>query len=129
MVRLQVNAGKQIATAKKESDGTNIEDLNNQTNGGVFSQLIHGEAFEENVDIDFLDLPVGDGEIELGFAFLQPGEWGRVNGLPVRKYNIDTLKEQGIKAIRYNGSMVDVDADTYKYRWKKMIGPVDGNFV
>src|SRR5450759_189258 len=344
VVKLQVNAEKQIATAKKEFDGTNIEDLNNQTNGGVFSQLIHGEAFEENVDIDFLNLPVGDyvkvyvildetrkphffsvanaytrpawnnltekydfnskdiysmvypdpprqipgqtqaqpprqsgpmkigplkfydrfmpydsipvnireelmrringndqisrywtkiltgnvsyqfelkrgdtymgrqdqiirfldgtgecgifnaglnkqginleagknfegvlrlkakgpynlylslrdengkvlaeqpyqlkgdgswekvsfdltptagtpkgrfgialkskGEIELGFAFMQLGEWGRVNGLPVRKYIIDALKKQGIKAIRYNGSMVDVGADTYMY--------------
>ncbi|MBN2863430.1 MAG: hypothetical protein JXN62_09735 [Bacteroidales bacterium] len=359
VVKLQVNAKKQIATAKKEFNGTNIEDLNNQTNGGVFSQLIHGEAFEENIDIDFLNLNVSDyvkvyvilderriphffsvsnaytrptwnnltekydfnskdifamvypdppppipgltapqpgqaqssgqvkpfnigplkfygrfmpfdsipspmkeellrringneqvsrywtkilsgnvkyqfelkrgdaymgrqdqiirfldgtgecgifnaglnkqginlvadknfegvlrlkskdpntlylslrdengkilaekpyqlkgggswekltfdlipnagtpkgrfgitlkskGEIELGFAFMQPGEWGRVNGLPVRKFIIDALKEQGIKAIRYNGSMVDVGADTYLYRWKNMIGPID----
>ena len=359
IVRLQVFAGNQIAMAKKEFNGTNIEDLNNQTNGGVFSQLIHGEAFEENVDIDFLNLPLRDyvkvyvilderriphffsvsnaytrpvwnnltekydfnskdiysmvypdppqlipgltapqsaqnqasgsvrpfnirplkfygrfmpfdsippsikeellkringdeqvsrywtkilsgnvdyqfelkrgdaymgrqdqvirflggagecgiynaglnkqginlvtgkdydgilrlksqapvtvylslrdeegrilaekpcqlkgdsswekvtfslipsastpkgrfgialknkGEIELGFAFMQPGEWGRVDGLPVRKFIIDALKEQGIKSIRYNGSMVDVGADTYLYRWKKMIGPID----
>jgi hypothetical protein len=352
-VKLHVNAGKQIATSKKEFNGTNIEDLNNQTNGGVFSQLIHGEAFEENIDIDFLNLPVNEyvkvyvilderrlphffsvsnaytratwnnltdkydfnskdiygmvhpdpprqipgqtpppparietfkigplrfywrfmvydsipapireelvkringndqisrywtkilsgnvnyqfelkrgnaymgrqdqiirfldgtgecgifnaglnkqginleagknfegvlrlkakqpsnlyltlrdengkilaekpyqlkgdgswekvsfdltpsegtpkgrfgivlkaqGEIELGFAFMQPGEWGRVNGLPVRKFIIDALKKQGITTIRYNGSMVDVGADTYQYRWKKMIGPVD----
>jgi alpha-L-arabinofuranosidase len=351
VVKLQVNVDKQIATAKKEFNGTNIEDLNNQTNGGIFSQLLPGEAFEENVDIDFLNLPLGDyvkvhvildemrkphffsvanaytrptwnnltekydfnskdiysmvypeaqrvrgemqppiparqlqigpltfygrfmpfdsipeamrdellkringndqisrhwtkilsgnasyqfelkrgdaymgrqgqiirfldgtgecgiynaginkqginlvagknfdgvlrlkskgpntiylslrdengkviaekpyqlkgdgswekvsfdltpsagtpwgrfgialksrGEIELGFAFMQPGEWGRVNGLPVRKYLVDALKKQGIKAIRYNGSMVDVGADTYLYRWKKMIGPID----
>lgn len=65
------------------------------------------------------------GEIELGFAFLQPGEWGRVKGYPIRKQFVDALKKQGIKAIRYNGSMVDVGADTYMYRWKKMIGPVD----
>jgi alpha-L-arabinofuranosidase len=353
VVKLQVNAEKQIGTAKLEFNGTNIEDLNNQTNGGLFSQLIHGEAFEENVDIDFLNLPVADyvkvhvilderrlphffsvanaytrptwnnltqkydfnskdiysmvnpeppaqvagqpevvqrpmrpmrigplsfygrfmtydsipsairnelikringkdqisrywtkilsgnvnyqfelergdaymgrqdqiirfldgtgelgilnaglnkqginletgksydgilrikskgsntlylslrdengkvlaekpyqlkgdgswekvtfelipaggtpkgsfgialkskGEVELGFAFLQPGEWGRVNGLPVRKYLVDALKKQGITTIRYNGSMVDVGADTYQYRWKKMIGPID----
>ena len=37
-----------------------IEGLNNQTNGGIFNQLIHGEAFEENVDIDFLNLPLGE---------------------------------------------------------------------
>ena len=65
------------------------------------------------------------GEVELGFAFLQPGEWGRVNGLPVRKMMVDALKKQGITVIRYNGSMVDVGVDTYLYRWKKMIGPID----
>ena len=65
------------------------------------------------------------GEIELGFAFMQPGEWGRVNGLPVRKMMIDALKKQGISVIRYIGSMVDVGVDTYLYRWKKMIGPID----
>lgn len=65
------------------------------------------------------------GEVELGFAFMQPGEWGRVKGLPVRKMVIDALKKQGIGVIRYNGSMVDVGVDTYLYRWKKMIGPID----
>lgn len=335
-IRIEINASKQIGTAKTTFNGTNIEDLNNQTNGGIFSQLIHGEAFEENVDIDFLNLPteqygqvyvvldetrtphflstanaytrttwnnlgdkydfnsrdlidsyyrsarpnpqpvkpmrIGDlnfygrfvifdsipdkyktilsdringdeqisrywskikshtaqgkytlkrgnaymgrqnqiitftegkgevglynaglnkqgiylesgkpydgvlrikskgakqvylslrdskgnilaekpyslkndgsyekitfeltpsgtdtkgrfgialkekGEIELGFAFLQPGEWGRVKGLPVRKMMVDALKKQGISVIRYNGSMVDVGVDTYLYR-------------
>lgn len=351
-IQIHVDAAKQIATVTKLFNGTNIEDLNNQTNGGIFSQLIHGEAFEENVDIDFLNLPLGDyvkvyvildetrrphflsvansytrvtwnnlsekydfnskdiynsvaqavqpiqrpngekvaaspplqignlkfygrfmpydsipanirailldringneqicrywkkiasdntkgqfqlnrngaymgrqnqiirmqegngefgisnsglnkqginfvsgkpydgilrvksqkpatiylslrdeqgkilaeapyklkgdgtfekiefnlipnaetakgqfgitlkepGEIELGFAFLQPGEWGRVKGYPIRKQFVDALKKQGIKIIRYNGSMVDVGNDTYMYRWKKMIGPVD----
>jgi hypothetical protein len=65
------------------------------------------------------------GQIELGYAFLQPGEWGRVKGYPLRKTFVDVLKKQGITAIRYNGSMVDVGADTHHYRWKKMIGPVD----
>lgn len=65
------------------------------------------------------------GEVELGFAFMQPGEWGRVKGLPVRKMMVDALKKQGITAIRYNGSMVDVGVDTYNYRWKRMIGPID----
>lgn len=55
-VRLTVDANEQIATVTKFFNGTNIEDLNNQTNGGIFSQLLHGEAFEENVDVDFLQL-------------------------------------------------------------------------
>lgn len=65
------------------------------------------------------------GKVELGFAFMQPGGWGRVNGYPLRKPFIEALKKQGIKAFRYNGSMVDHGADTYLYRWKKMLGPVD----
>ena len=65
------------------------------------------------------------GKIELGFAFLQPGEWGRVSSYPLRKEFVDALKKLEIKAIRYNGSMVSSGADTYLYRWKKMLGPVD----
>jgi len=66
------------------------------------------------------------GEIDLGFAFLQPGAWGRVpGGWPIRTMFTDMLRRQGITAFRYNGSMVDVGADTYLYRWKKMRGPVD----
>lgn len=65
------------------------------------------------------------GRVELGFAFLQPGPWGRVNGYPLRKEFVDALKDLEIKAIRYNGSMVSTGADTYLYRWKRMLGPVD----
>ena len=66
------------------------------------------------------------GEVRLGFMFLQPGEWGRVpGGWPIRTMFTDALKRQGITAFRYNGSMVDVGNDTYLYRWKKMIGPID----
>lgn len=65
------------------------------------------------------------GKIELGFAFMQPGEWDRVNGYPIIKRFVDMLKKQGITAIRYNGSMTSVGADTHLYRWKKMIGPID----
>lgn len=67
-----------------------------------------------------------EGTLDLGFAFLQPGAWGRVSsGAPIRKMFVDALKKQGIRAIRYNGSMVDASADKYLYRWKRMLGPVD----
>jgi hypothetical protein len=66
------------------------------------------------------------GEIDLGFAFLQPGAWARIpGGWPIRTKFTDALKKQGITVFRYNGSMVDVGADTYLYRWKKMRGPID----
>ncbi len=60
IIKIQVNADKKIATVSELFNGTNIEDLNHQTNGGIFSQLLMGEAFEESIDIDFLKLPVSD---------------------------------------------------------------------
>ncbi len=61
------------------------------------------------------------GTVELGHAFLQPGEWGRFKGLPVRRDVADGLIDQGITVLRYGGSMVN----NAEYRWKKMIGQRD----
>jgi hypothetical protein len=61
------------------------------------------------------------GTVECGYAFLQPGEWGRFSGLPVRKDVAEALIDQGLTALRYGGSMIN-DTD---YRWKKMIGRRD----
>jgi alpha-L-arabinofuranosidase len=57
----------------------------------------------------------------LGYAFLQPGDWGRFKGLPVRKDISEGLVAQGLTVLRYGGSMVNCP----EYRWKKMIGPPD----
>ena len=78
------------------------------------------------------------GSVSLGYAFLQPGSWGRFRELPVRKDVVDGLIRQGITVLRYGGSMIN-GADQYpdrsdavltaglcdKYRWKQMIGPRD----
>ena len=47
------------------------------------------------------------GSIVLGHAFLQPGEWGRFKGLPVRRDVAEGLIDQGITVLRYGGSMVN----------------------
>ena len=61
------------------------------------------------------------GAVTLGYAFLQPGLWGRFKGLPVRRDVAEALIDQGITVLRYGGSMVN----HREYRWKKMIGPRD----
>ena len=61
------------------------------------------------------------GSVALGYAFLQPGPWGRFKGLPVRRDVVEGLVDQGITVLRYGGSMVNHP----EYRWKKMIGPRD----
>jgi hypothetical protein len=59
------------------------------------------------------------GSVTLGYAFLQPGDWGRFKGLPVRKDVAEGLIRQGITVLRQGGCM----ANAAEYRWKKMIGP------
>lgn len=61
------------------------------------------------------------GTVVLGYAFLQPGSWGRFKGLPVRRDVAEALIDQGITVLRYGGSMINHG----EYRWKKMIGPRD----
>jgi len=61
------------------------------------------------------------GAVTIGYAFLQPGAWGRFKGLPVRRDVTEALVDQGITMLRYGGSMVNHP----EYRWKKMTGPRD----
>lgn len=61
------------------------------------------------------------GSVVVGYAFLEPGAWGRLDGLPVRKDVANGLIKEGITVLRYGGSMVNAPG----YRWKNMIGPRD----
>jgi hypothetical protein len=61
------------------------------------------------------------GSVTLGYAFLQPGEWGRFKALPVRRDVAKALIDEGITVLRYGGSMINDP----EYRWKNMIGPRD----
>jgi hypothetical protein len=61
------------------------------------------------------------GVVTLGYAFLQPGAWGRFHGLPVRRDVVEGLRAAGLTVLRYGGSMVN----TAEYRWKQMIGRRD----
>lgn len=61
------------------------------------------------------------GSVVLGYAFLQPGPWGRFHGLPVRRDVTEGLIDEGVTVMRLGGSMVNAQG----YRWKNMIGPRD----
>jgi hypothetical protein len=61
------------------------------------------------------------GEVVIGYAFLQPGLWGRFKGLPVRLDVAEALMDQKLTVLRYGGCM----ANAPEYRWKKMVGPRD----
>jgi hypothetical protein len=61
------------------------------------------------------------GQLDLGYAFLDPGTWGRYKGLPVRRDVAEGLAAQHMGVMRYGGSVVL----SAQYRWKNMIGPRD----
>jgi alpha-L-arabinofuranosidase len=65
------------------------------------------------------------GSIVVGYAFLQPGPWGRFQGLPLRKDLVEAIIAQGVKLMRYGGSMINKLPDGHLYKWKEMIGPRD----
>jgi alpha-L-arabinofuranosidase len=61
------------------------------------------------------------GSLTLGYAFLEPGSWGQFKNLPVRGDVANGLLNQGVRVLRYGGSMINAA----QYRWKNMVGPWD----
>ena len=57
------------------------------------------------------------GPINVGFASLMPGAWGRYKGLPVRLDAALLLQKMGIRAMRQGGSFAD-DADMKWTNWR-----------
>ena len=73
---------------------------------------------------------------DLDYVWLQPGAWGRVGDLPVRKQTAEVLAQMGIRAIRLGGSFASVtawpdggggtppsDVSGEYYQWQKWTGP------
>ena len=58
------------------------------------------------------------GSVDLAYVFMEPGEWGRFNGLHVRKDVAEALQKQNVAIIRFGGGMIGKEA----YRWKNMLG-------
>jgi alpha-L-arabinofuranosidase len=113
----------ELAAALESRDGSH-----------VFAQIPLTVASNEWQRLDFTLTPAASdpagrfaltlrqpGSVTLGHAFLQPGQWGRFQGLPVRRDVAEGLIGQGITVLRYGGSMVNIDG----YKWKNMIGPRD----
>jgi hypothetical protein len=76
------------------------------------------------------------GSVSIDYVVLQPGEWGRLGKLPVRRSAANVLQEMGITALRVGGSFASVTgwpdggggtpASTVSgeyYQWQKWTGP------
>jgi len=71
----------------------------------------------EEIDGSFA-VTIENGEIALGYAFLEPDEWGLYKGMHVRRDVGEGLENMGISILRFGGCM----ANAREYLWKKMTG-------
>ncbi|SFW83200.1 Alpha-L-arabinofuranosidase [Chitinophaga sancti] len=63
----------------------------------------------------------GEGKLWLDQATLMAPKTARFKGLPIRKDIAVKMQEEGLRFLRYGGTMVNAPG----YRWKKMVGPRD----
>eukprot|EP01052_Picozoa_sp_SAG31_P004252 SAG31_NODE_175_length_21352_cov_3.981508_2_plen_541_part_00 len=66
-----------------------------------------------------LSFGAASGTVEIGYASIMPGPWGRYKGLPVRKSAAAALEQMGITMIRFGGSY----ATSAPMPWTRWRGP------
>jgi hypothetical protein len=74
-------------------------------------------------------LRIASGSVDLDMASLEPGPWGRYQGLPVRADMVKQLTAMGIDSIRLGGTYVKTDtalrnSSEFGYRWRALRGSV-----
>lgn len=122
-LRVKTDKITPIAVSLRTAEGTVLaEQILKTTGGSGYERLafrLVPKAASKNARFAItLKQP---GQMTVGYAFLHPGEWGRYKGLPIRKDLADALIAQGIKLLRLNGGMIEVDG----YRWANLRGPRD----
>ena len=137
LIRLKAYTRADVYLSFRNADGTRIYDekvLNFQPDSQTFQRLFFTlKPDTTDNQAQFAIVLRTPAKIDVGYVFVQPGEWGRYKGLPVRKDLAEAILGQGTTLIRYNGSMnypgtlpgVEPKMQGDGYRWKSMIGPRD----
>jgi alpha-L-arabinofuranosidase len=118
----RADAPASVALAFRDRAGATLAETRVAVNGREWAQ--YPFTLNPNVgtaDGDFAITLRQPGSVVIGHAFVQPGDWGRFKGLPVRKDVAEGLVDLGLTVLRYGGSMINHPS----YRWKTMIGPRD----
>ena len=123
LVWVEGQAGTDLYIAAESGDGSRLYDeAKLQITQAGWQKLTFTLRPKENDQNGRFSIKLkSSGSIKIGYAFLQPGKWGQFNNLPVREDVATGLLEQGIRVMRYGGSMTNAT----QYRWKQMIGPRD----
>ena len=88
---VRIDAGRKLHRITPRFIGFNLEDLNYQTYGGLYSQMLFGESFQEHVDSAMLGL----GSAARNKVFVGENDWGQLElwGFRGRGWEHDVARE------------------------------------
>ena len=108
----------EVTVSLRNADCTMIHDAKTFTVSGDWAKYAFTlTSPTEECDGSFA-VTIGNGEIALGYAFLEPDEWGLYKGMHARRDVGEGLENMGISILRFGGCM----ANAREYLWKKMTG-------
>ncbi|HEX3790316.1 MAG TPA: alpha-L-arabinofuranosidase C-terminal domain-containing protein [Pseudonocardiaceae bacterium] len=123
MVTLRAPALQRVRLSFQSADGATTYAATTLTVDSDTWQTYHftltTNATATDTHAQFAIQLLAPGTIDAGYAFVEPGTWGRYDNLPVRKDVADALEAEGVTALRYGGSVINAPS----YQWKTMIGP------
>ncbi|HDZ19782.1 hypothetical protein LCGC14_0016280 [marine sediment metagenome] len=124
LIRVRCDEPTEFVVAFQSADGskTYAETTLQTSGGGEFEKIEF--ALTPSADDKAGRFAIGlrkPGLITFGYVFCQPGEWGRFEGLPVRKDIGDVMAAQGVTVVRCGGCLVNNPG----YLWKDMLPPRD----
>ncbi|MHC4561325.1 MAG: alpha-L-arabinofuranosidase C-terminal domain-containing protein [Planctomycetota bacterium] len=124
LVRVRCDGPTEMFVAFQSADGatTYAEQTLTAPGGGEYEKVEF--TLTPNADAPagrFAIMLRKPGTVTVGYVFCQPGEWGRFEGLPVRKDIGDVMNAQGLTVVRCGGCLVNNPG----YLWKDMLAPRD----
>lgn len=127
-VTLRAGTPQRVTLSFQNSDGSKVYAHTTVTTGGTGWRTYSFSLKPSKADLHarFAVELTAPGTVDVGYAFVEPGTWGRYKGLHVRKDVADAMVAQGLKAIRFGGCANSGCGDVSDYKWKTMTGdPVD----
>jgi Alpha-L-arabinofuranosidase C-terminal domain/Ricin-type beta-trefoil lectin domain-like len=123
-VTLRTQSPQLVRLSFQNSDGSEVFARTTVTTGGTgwTTYSFSLEPAKADTHARFAVELTAPGAVDVGYAFVEPGTWGRYKGLHVRKDVADAMVAQGLKAIRFGGCANSGCGDVSDYKWKTMVG-------
>ncbi|SEG67684.1 Alpha-L-arabinofuranosidase [Actinacidiphila yanglinensis] len=123
-VTLRAQTPQRVRLSFQNADGSKVYAHTTVTTSGTGWKTYSFSLKPSNADAHarFAIELTAPATVDAGYAFVEPGAWGRYKGLHVRKDVADAMVAQGLKAIRFGGCANSGCGDVPDYKWKTMTG-------